>query len=83
MEKNISDTKVNNVKNVARLSIARSDVKSIKVVDADIVIYLKTGKRIVVRDGVIKAMMDPDFSIGFVDGEISAQAALQDRKSVV
>ena len=77
MEKNISQTKVDNVKNVARLSISRADVKNIKVVDADIVIYLKTGKRIVLRDGVVKAMMDPDFSIGFVDGEISAQAALQ------
>jgi hypothetical protein len=64
---NKQSTKSAVIKNVARLNIAKSDVKSIKIVDADIVIYLKNGKKITLRDGVIKAMMDPDFAIGFAD----------------
>ncbi len=69
--------KASSVKNMVKLNVAKSDIRTVRVVDTDIVITLTNGKKVVLRDAVVKAMMDPNFAIGFADGEITAQAALQ------
>lgn len=65
------------VNNLVRLGVARTDVKTIQIVDTDFVVTLKSGRKVVVPDGAVKAMLDPDFSIAFADGEVLGSSVLQ------
>ena len=60
-----------------KLNVLRSDVKSIRIVDTDFVVQLKNGKKIVIRDGAVKSMMDPEFTLAFKDVDVAASNVLQ------
>ncbi len=65
------------VTDVARLGVRRADVKSIRVVDTDMVILLTNGKKLFIRDGAVRAMMDPNFTLAFTDEEMLGRDVLQ------
>ncbi|MCX8507513.1 MAG: hypothetical protein ORN49_01310, partial [Rhodobacteraceae bacterium] len=50
------------------VSVARSEVAEIKIIDTDIVLVLKDGSRVYIRDGAIESVTDPNFRVTFADG---------------
>ncbi len=54
-----------------------TDIASIRIADTDLVVVLKNGQRIVVRDGAMRAMLDTDLLITFVDGQLRASDLLK------
>lgn len=58
-------------------NIALSDVKEIKVADTDLVITLRSGKRVVIKDGALRSMIDSQLKIQFTDKEINAASLLR------
>ena len=64
-------------KQVVRMGVGRNDILRFQVVDTDIVATLKNGHKIVVPDGAVKTMLDPDFVISFKDGDVLGTDILQ------
>ena len=53
------------------VDIRASDIQSVRVIDTDLVITTREGKRVVIRDGALRAMLEPQFVVSFADGEMS------------
>ena len=62
---------------VVRLGVTRADVVRFQIVDTDIVATLKSGHKMVVPDGAVKTMLDPDFVISFNDGDVLGTQIMQ------
>jgi hypothetical protein len=65
------------VRQTARLGVMRADVARFRIVDTDIVAILRSGRKIVIPDGALKTMLDPDFVISFQDGDVSGTEVMQ------
>lgn len=63
--------------NVIRLGVPRDAIRSIQVVDLDMVVQLKSGKKLVLREAAVRTMMDPDFKLELLDGEILGAQVLK------
>ena len=53
------------------VDIRASDIQSVRVIDTDLVITTREGKRVVIRDGALRAMLEPQFVVSFADGDMS------------
>jgi surface protein len=62
---------------MVRLGVAQTDIARFQVVDTDIVAILKNGQKIVLPDGALKTMLDPDFVISFKDGDLLGTEIMQ------
>jgi len=65
------------VSGTVKIPVKASEIASIRVVDTDLVVILKTGQRLNIRDGAMRAMLDPDLRITFLDGELCASDMLK------
>ncbi|MEY2781565.1 MAG: hypothetical protein RL307_1269, partial [Pseudomonadota bacterium] len=63
------------------LSLSRQEVRKIEVVDTDFVITTRSGQKLIVRDGALRTMMHPNFSLVFTDGPIRGQQILQNAEA--
>lgn len=73
-----ASTTANRPKNKVRVDVTRADVSEIKIVDTDLVLTLKDGRKLYVNDGAIQSMMDQEFAVEFADGStIVGQELLQ------
>ena len=52
------------------VGVKAADVQSVRLLGVDIIIILKNGERLVIPEGGVRAMMDPDFKIRFSDRDI-------------
>ena len=60
-----------------QLPAKASEIASIRVVDTDLVVILKNGQRLNIRDGAMRAMLEPELRIAFSDGELRASDMLK------
>lgn len=58
------------VVNLARVPFSKAEIASVRVVDTDLILVLKNGQRVTVRDGAMRSMLDPEWRIAMVDGEV-------------
>lgn len=73
-----ASTTANRPKNKVRVDVTRAEVSEIKIVDTDLVLTLKDGRKLYVSDGAIQSVMDPEFAVEFADGDsIGGQELLQ------
>lgn len=62
----------------AKISIPKSAIKELRVVDTDFVITTIDGRKVFVRDGAVRALFDPEFSMEFQDGvKVSGREVMQ------
>ena len=78
----MADAKPTAVIQVIRLPIGAAEIASVRVLDTDLIVILKSGKRVTIRDGAMRAMIDPNLRIAFADGEIRAADLLKQVGSV-
>ena len=62
---------------MVKIPFKASEIASIRVVDTDLVVILKNGQRLTIRDGAMRAMLDPDLRIAFNDVELRASDMLK------
>lgn len=62
---------------VVRLGISRADVARYQIVDTDIVVTLKNGRKVLIPDGAVKTMLDPDFALSYTDGDVLGTEIMQ------
>lgn len=68
----------NRPRNKVRVDVSRNDVAEVKIVDTDLVLTLKDGRKLYISDGAIQSMMDQEFAVEFADGtEVGGQDLLQ------
>ncbi len=60
----------------AIVNARRVDVARVDVVKKDLVLTLKSGKKVTIADGAIQASTQPDFSILFLDDEVALVRSL-------
>ncbi len=63
-------TKVGGMKNLAALDVLRRDIAKVVVVDTDFVIQMKSGRKILIRDGALRSATEEDFKLVFSDNEV-------------
>lgn len=63
------------------LPFQRKDIRKIEVVDTDFVVTLADGKKVVIRDGALKAMMYPDYQVKLNDLAFNGQMIIQNAGS--
>jgi hypothetical protein len=54
-----------------------ADVKDIRAVDTDLLLVLKTGERIVLTDGVLLSVTQPELLLTFRDGTLRLEQIFQ------
>jgi hypothetical protein len=54
-----------------------AEIASVRVLDTDLIVILKSGQRVTIRDGAMRAMIDTNLRIAFADGEIRAADLLK------
>lgn len=65
-------------RNSVKVNVARKSVKSVQVIDTDIVLVLEDGRKLFIRDGAVQTMVDASFAVEFLDGEtLTGQELLQ------
>ena len=65
-----------------KIDVNVAEVQSVRLVGVDIVIILKSGERLVIPEGGVRAMMDPDFRIRFGDRELLVAALVNEVSGV-
>jgi hypothetical protein len=65
-----------------RVGFKAQDIASVRVRDTDLIIVLKNGQSVTLRDGAMRAMIDPELRIDMADGEIRASDLLKQVGSV-
>ena len=65
-----------------RLQARKVDVREVRIVDTDLVLHMRDGKKVVVRNGAFRALSEPDFVLEFEDGVLHGQELLQSSGSV-
>ena len=58
------------------INVPRAEVVGVAIVDTDFVFTLKSGVRLLVRDGAMRAAAEPDFAIVFADEAVDGQALI-------
>ena len=56
------------------LDIKRQDVARVEIVDTDFVLTLKSGRKVLVRDGALRTTLDQNFVLVFLDEEVGGKA---------
>jgi hypothetical protein len=64
------------VTQIINVSAKAADVQSVRLVGVDIVIILKSGERLVIPEGGVRAMMDQDLMLHFSDQEVLVAALI-------
>lgn len=67
---------------VVQIPALRKDVAQIQVVDADLVITLKSKRKVVVRDGALRSLTDDEFTVVFEDESVSGKTLFQEASSI-
>lgn len=62
--------KVGSMKNLAALDVLRRDIARVIVVDTDFVVHMKSGRKILIRDGALRSATEDDFKVVFSDNEV-------------
>ncbi len=62
--------KVGSMKNLAALDVLRRDIAKVNVVDTDFVVQMKSGRKILIRDGALRSATEEDFKVVFSDNEV-------------
>lgn len=62
--------KVGSMKNLAALDVLRRDIAKVIVVDTDFVVHMKSGRKILIRDGALRSATEDDFKVVFSDNEV-------------
>ncbi|MFN5940532.1 MAG: hypothetical protein ACK44C_09240, partial [Polaromonas sp.] len=78
----MADPKVIAATQVIRLPMRAAEIASVRVLDTDLIVILKSGQRVTIRDGAMRAMIDTNLRIAFADGEIRAADLLKQVGSV-
>ena len=66
------------VTQVIKVDFKVADIQSVRMVGVDIIIELKSGERLVIPEGGVRAMMDPEFKIRFADSDVLVAALIND-----
>lgn len=75
-------TNSNSPVSLIRVGFKVQDIASVRVKDTDLIVILKNGQRVTLRDGAMRAMIDPELRIATPDGEILATDLLKEVGSV-
>lgn len=62
--------KASSMKNLAALDVLRRDIAKVAVVDTDFVVHMKSGRKILIRDGALRSATEDDFKVMFSDNEL-------------
>jgi hypothetical protein len=73
----MADPKTIAATQVIRLPMRAAEIASVRVLDTDLIVILKSGQRVSIRDGAMRAMIDTNLRIAFADGEIRAADLLK------
>jgi hypothetical protein len=73
----MADPKTIAATQVIRLPMRAAEIASVRVLDTDLIVILKSGQRVTIRDGAMRAMIDTNLRIAFADGEIRAADLLK------
>jgi hypothetical protein len=73
----MADPKTIAATQVIRLPMRAAEIASVRVLDTDLIVILKSGQRVTIRDGAMRAMIDTNLRIAFADAEIRAADLLK------
>ena len=73
----MADPKTIAATQVIRLPMRAAEIASVRVLDTDLIVILKSGQRVTIRDGALRAMIDTNLRIAFADAEIRAADLLK------
>jgi hypothetical protein len=73
----MADPKTIAATQVIRLPMRAAEIASVRVLDTDLIVILKSGQRVTIRDGAMRAMIDTNLRIAFADAEILAADLLK------